>query len=55
MKITIADKQMDEIWELERLGYGENPENVVKYLLARELDDLRRAGVLKESKDAVTK
>ncbi len=51
MKIVITDKQMDEIWKLERLGYGENPERVVEYLLARELDDLRRSGVLNESKD----
>lgn len=37
---------------LRRLGgYGSNPTEVARYLIRRELDDLRRAGVLAASKD----
>jgi hypothetical protein len=40
----------DEFACLEALkkigGYGSNPTEVARYLIRRELDDLRRAGVL---------
>jgi hypothetical protein len=31
---------------LKKEGYGNNPTEVARYLIRRELDDLRRTGVL---------
>lgn len=33
--------------QLVKAGYGQNPTDVARYLIQREVDDLRRSGVIK--------
>lgn len=46
IKLSIPASHRDELaWLCGNRGYGDTPETVAEYLLARALDDLRRAHV----------
>ena len=44
---TLAPEEFAALERLVDLGYGHNPTDVARYLIRRELDDLKRTGVLK--------
>jgi hypothetical protein len=49
VEVTLAPEQLEELRSL--VGrYGRSPTAVARYLIERELDDLRRSGVLKPAK-----
>lgn len=44
--VSLTTAQREAVEALRVRGYGEDRADVVSYLIARELDDLTRAGVL---------
>ena len=43
---ALTEQQMRELKFLVGWGYGTSPAEVARFLLERELDDLRRSGVI---------
>ena len=45
--IAIAPATYAALQQLVKIGYGQTPTEVARYLIQREVDDLRRTGVVK--------
>lgn len=50
VKPKLTPHQYECLQALVRDGYGSNPTEVAKYLIGREIDDLKRTGVLSADK-----
>jgi hypothetical protein len=46
--ITLTAKQSHDVQALATMGYGDTVEDVIIYLMQREIDDLKRSGVLEK-------
>lgn len=46
LELTVGHEMLAELEALVQLKYGKSPVEVVRYLVQRELDDLKRAKVL---------
>lgn len=46
VRVDMRDQIMAELKFLTGLGYGATESDVVRYLVERSLDDLRRSGVI---------